>query len=86
MPDQAEFRQARQSRLRKNMRLIELRLNAGMSREDLALAANVSRETIRLLETTDYVPHIGTQLRVAKVFGLGPLDLWPLKRQKVVQR
>ncbi len=83
MPSQTE---SRQTRLRKNLQLIELRLNAGLSRDDLAIKARVSRETIRLLETTDYVPHIGTQSRVAAVFGLGPLDLWPLKRQKVVQR
>lgn len=86
MPAQANPRQGRQTRPRPNTQLIELRINAGLTREDLARLTGVSRETIRLLETTNYVPGVHVQAEIARQFDLRPLDLWPLERQKVVKR
>ena len=60
--------------------LQELRINEGMSPNDLALRAGVSGNTVRLAEA-GYVPGPRVQFAISRVFGLLPLDLWPLDRQ-----
>lgn len=63
------------------MRLKELRINAGMSPNDLAFRAGVSGKTVRMVEA-GWVPMPRTQFAIAKVFALLPLDLWPLERDR----
>jgi DNA-binding XRE family transcriptional regulator len=67
---------------RPHLELIGLRINEGLSREQLALRANTSRETIRLAET-GVVPGPRIQKAIAGVFGKRPLDLWPIETQMV---
>lgn len=61
-------------------RLQALRINEGLSREDLARRTGVSRESIRLAEL-GAVPGPRIQFALADVFGLRPLDIWPLEHQ-----
>jgi transcriptional regulator with XRE-family HTH domain len=68
-------------RARDHLRLIGLRVNEGLSREQLALRANVSRESVRMAEG-GFVPGPRVQFAIAGVFGLRPLDLWPLDQQR----
>lgn len=63
------------------MRLRELRLQAGMSPNDLAYKAQVSGKTIRMAEA-GFIPSPRVQFAIAGVFDLGPLDLWPLHRDR----
>lgn len=65
------------------MRLKELRINAGMSPNDLALRAGVSGKTVRMAEA-GWIPNPRTQFQIAAVFDRKPLDLWPMVR--LVQR
>lgn len=64
-----------------NLRLIELRVNAGMAPSDLAYCAGVSAKTVRMAEA-GYVPGPRIQFAIAKVFKLQPLDLFPLDTQR----
>jgi DNA-binding XRE family transcriptional regulator len=61
-------------------RLIELRINAGLSRSDLAYRAGVSAKTIRLAES-GFVPGPRIQFAIARTFDLTPLELWPIETQ-----
>ena len=72
----------RKSRRKKNLELIGLRINAGLSREALGYRANVGRETVRLAEA-GFVPGPRVQFAIAKVFDLQPLDIWPIEQQRV---
>lgn len=63
-----------------NRRLKELRINAGMSPNDLARLTSVSAGTIRLAES-GYIPGPRIQYALADAFDLKPLDIWPLDRQ-----
>ena len=74
-----------QGRRTPHTRLISLRINAGWSRADLAIRAGIGRETVRLVET-GALPTPRVQFAVAGAFGLQPLDLWPIERQKAVSR
>lgn len=65
-----------------NRHLQELRINAGLSPNDLAHRTNVSAATIRMAEA-GYVPGPRIQFALADHFGLKPLDIWPLSQQKV---
>jgi DNA-binding XRE family transcriptional regulator len=65
-----------------NRQLQELRINAGLSPNDLAYRAGTSGKTIRMVEA-GWVPSPRLQFQIAAVFGLLPLDLWPLQRQRV---
>lgn len=65
-----------------NRQLQELRINAGLSPNDLALRAGTSGKTVRMVEA-GWVPGPRLQFQIAQVFGLKPLDLWPLERQRV---
>lgn len=69
----------------RNLELIALRINAGLSRSDLATKAAVGRETVRLAES-GFVPTPRVQFALAKAFGRLPLDLWPIERQKAARR
>ena len=58
-----------------------LRLNEGLSPNALGYRAGVSGNTIRLAEA-GFRPLPRTQFAIAEVFGLKPLDLWPLEEQQ----
>lgn len=60
---------------------MELRVNAGMSPNDLAYRAGVTGKTIRMVEA-GFIPSARTQFAIAGVFGLKPLDLWPFHRDR----
>jgi DNA-binding XRE family transcriptional regulator len=62
--------------------LFSLRINAGLSREELGRRIGVSKETIRKAEY-GFVPTVPTQYLIAQAFGKRPLDLWPLEVQKI---
>jgi DNA-binding XRE family transcriptional regulator len=62
-----------------HLRLKELRVNAGMSPNDLAYRVGVSGKTIRMAEA-GFIPAPRTQLMIAAAFDLKPLDLWPFDR------
>lgn len=62
--------------------LQELRINAGLSPNDLGFRIGVSGKTIRLAEQ-GFTPSPRTQFLIAQEFELAPLDLWPLERQRV---
>ena len=64
-----------------HQRLKELRVNAGMSPNDLAYRAGVTGKTIRMAEA-GFVPSPRTQFAIATVFELRPLDLWPFDRDR----
>lgn len=68
---------------RPNLRLMELRLQEGLSPNMLGYRAGVSGKTIRKAEQ-GVTPWEPTQRRIASVFGLSPLDLWPLEQQRKV--
>jgi DNA-binding XRE family transcriptional regulator len=67
-----------------HLRLIELRIQEGLTPNGLAYRAGLSGKTVRLAED-GWIPSPPTQFAIAGVFGLTPLDLWPLDRsgQKV---
>lgn len=61
-------------------RLQELRINAGLTPNMLAREAQVSGTTIRNVEAGQ-LPSAPVQARIARVFNLRPLDIWPLEDQ-----
>lgn len=63
-----------------NRRLMELRINEGLSPNDLGLRAGVDGKTVRLAEA-GYLPTPRVQLAIASVFDLQPTDIWPLQTQ-----
>lgn len=65
-----------------NRELMGLRINAGMTPNDLAYRAGVSGKTVRMAEA-GFVPSPRVQFAITSVFNLAPLDLWPLDRQRV---
>jgi DNA-binding XRE family transcriptional regulator len=69
------------SRARPNLELIGLRINAGLSRTELAARIGVGKETIRKAEA-GFVPSERVQSLLAKQFRLTSLDLWPIERQR----
>ena len=69
-------------RRRPNRRLQELRINAGLSPNDLARRTHVGAATIRMAEA-GHTPGPRIQFALAEHFGLEPLDIWPLSDQKV---
>lgn len=62
-----------------HLKLRELRVNAGLTPNDLAYKAGTSGKTIRMVEA-GFIPGPRTQFQIAKVFNLKPLDLWPFER------
>lgn len=81
LPVHARTRQRRQPR-RPNLALQALRINAGLSRIDLARRTGVSAESIRLAEA-GFLPGPRVQFALAAAFDQLPLDIWPLERQRV---
>ena len=69
-------------RLRPNRELLELRLNAGMSANDLAYRAGISGNSVRLAER-GHTPGPRIQFAIARVLGQQVTELWPLERQRV---
>lgn len=59
-----------------------LRINEGLTPNDLAYRAGVSGKTIRMAEA-GWVPSPRIQFAIARVFELRPLDLWPIERQRI---
>jgi transcriptional regulator with XRE-family HTH domain len=55
--------------------LRRLRLERGLSQEDLALAAGLQRKYISLLERADYKPKITTVFSLAEALGCLPSEL-----------
>lgn len=64
-----------------NRRLQSLRINEGLSPNDLAYRAGISGNTVRLAES-GYTPSPRVQFAISRVFGLSPLDIWPLEAQR----
>lgn len=62
----------------RNHTLISLRVNAGLSPNELGLAAKVSGKTIRDAEEGRIVPLPRTQFQIAEVLGKRPTDIWPI--------
>jgi transcriptional regulator with XRE-family HTH domain len=67
-----------------NTRLIELRVNRGMSPEQLAYFTGLSAPTVRLAER-GHLPQPRTQFAIAEFFEMEPTDIWPLDRQVAVR-
>jgi transcriptional regulator with XRE-family HTH domain len=70
-------------RLRLNRTLIELRLNAGMTPNDLARRAGINGNTVRAAERGLYVEP-RSQYAIASALGVLPLDVFPFERQREV--
>lgn len=64
-----------------HLKLKELRVNEGLSPNDLAYRVGVSGKTIRMAEQ-GWIPSPRVQFQIAKVFALRPLDLWPFDRDQ----
>lgn len=69
-----------QGRKRPHLGLMSLRINAGLSRADLALRSGVGRETLRLAEA-GFLPTPRVQYAIAHALDTTPLDLWPIQVQ-----
>lgn len=65
-------------RKRPHRQLQALRLNKGLSPNDLAYRAGLCGNTVRLAEA-GFRPSPRTQFAIARVFDLEPLDLWPIE-------
>lgn len=70
------------SRRTPNRHLQGLRINQGLSPNELAYRAGISGKAVRMAEA-GWIPTPRVQLAIASVFDLAPLDLWPLERQRV---
>lgn len=74
--------QTRSARTRRPHRqLQQLRINEGLSPNALAYRAGVSGNTIRMAEA-GFRPSPRTMFAIADVFGLRPLDLWPIEEHR----
>lgn len=67
---------------RPNRALQELRINAGLSPNDLAYRAGISGKTVRLAEQ-GFTPSPRVQFAIAREFGKQPLEIWPFEQQRV---
>ena len=70
------------SRRTPNRQLQGLRINQGLSPNELACRAGISGKAVRMAEA-GFPPTPRVQFAIAGVFDLQPLDLWPLERQRV---
>lgn len=68
-------------RCRTNRALIELRLNQGMTPNDLARRAGINGNTVRAAERGFYVDP-RSQYAIAIALGVLPLDVFPFERQR----
>lgn len=69
------------TRARSNRQLIELRLNQGLTPNDLARRAGVSGNTVRAAERGLYVDP-RSQFAIATALDRAPLDVFPFERQR----
>jgi len=81
----AEIVQIRRPRSRPNRALIELRLNQGLTPNDLARRARVSGNTVRAAERGLYVDP-RSQFAIASALGVLPLEVFPFERQRLERR
>jgi DNA-binding XRE family transcriptional regulator len=73
-----------EARLKKpNRKLQALRINAGMSINDLAYETQVDPKTIRRCEEDGHITGPRIQRPLAEYFGYKPTDVWPLDRMGV---
>lgn len=79
------FSQVSSGNRKPNLKLQGLRLNQGMSPEDLARVTGLTGPTIRLAER-GHTPQPHTQFAIAEFFDLTPLDLWPIDARMAVRR
>jgi DNA-binding XRE family transcriptional regulator len=70
------------SRPRQNRALIELRINAGLTPNDLARRAGVSGNTVRAAERGLYVDP-RSQFAIASALSVRPLEVFPFERQRL---
>jgi DNA-binding XRE family transcriptional regulator len=66
-----------------NRKLVELRVNAGLSPNQLAYVTKLSGPTIRLAEK-GHTPEPFVQFAIAAYFGLQSTDIFPLERQRAL--
>lgn len=66
---------------RPNRVLQALRINEGLSPNDLAYRAGISGNTVRLAEA-GFRPTPRVQFAISRVFQKLPLDIWPLEEQR----
>jgi DNA-binding XRE family transcriptional regulator len=59
---------------------MELRINEGLSPNDLAYRAGVSGKTVRMAEA-GFLPSPRVQHAIARVFERQPTSIWPLHLQ-----
>jgi DNA-binding XRE family transcriptional regulator len=64
--------------------LRSLRLDRGMSPEQLGWSTGVSGHTIRRIERLGAVPTPRVQYALAKFFDLRPTELWQIDRRRAV--
>lgn len=63
-----------------NKLLAELRINEGLSPNELAYRAEVSGKTVRMAEA-GFLPSPRVQHAIASVFERRPTEIWPLHTQ-----
>lgn len=61
-----------------------MRINHGMSPNDLARRAGIDGNTVRAAER-GFTPTPRIQFAICAVFDVRPTDLWPMDRQRVPQ-
>jgi transcriptional regulator with XRE-family HTH domain len=76
-----DISQVRRRTRRTNRALVERRLNAGLTPNDLARRAGLSGNTVRAAERGLYVDP-RSQFAIAKALDARPLDLFPFERQR----
>lgn len=74
-------KKVRATRKKPNLTLTALRLNRGLSPNDLARLTGVSAETIRLTEK-GHEPGPRIKFELAEFFEVEVLDIWPLPGQR----
>lgn len=77
--------QGKRAGVRQNRELIERRINAGLTPNDLALRAGISGATVRSAERGFYVgPR--SQYAIARALECLPLDVFPFERQREARK
>lgn len=71
---------SRKIRRTPNLKLKALRINRGLSPNELAYFVGVSGKTVRMAEA-GFIPTPRVQFDIAAHFELLPTDIWPLDRQ-----
>lgn len=83
--EMSETAHGRATRKSPQRHLLELSINHGMAANDLARESGVSGNTVRAaLRGTPPGPR--AQLAISSVFGLEPLDIWPIDVQRRLKK